>query len=93
MESRGHSESGCKGEDVVCAAVSTLIHALYLGLKDVAKVSVEREADAKTPYIIVKWPEETAPEVDLLTMTVAMSLKELASRYSGHVNISEVCLS
>ena len=92
VESRGHSGSGCKGEDVVCAAVSTLIHALFLGLRDVAKVPVEREADASVPFISVKWPEEVASEVDLLTATVALSLKEIASRYAGHVSISEVFL-
>ena len=93
MESRGHSGSGCKGEDVVCAAVSTLIHTLFLGLRDVAKVSVEREADASVPFISIKWPEEAAPEVNLLTATVVLSLKEIASRYAGHVSISEVFLS
>jgi len=93
LESRGHSGGGYKGEDIICAAVSTLIHALFLGLRDVAKVSVEREADASVPFISIKWPEEVAPEVNLLTATVALSLKEIASRYAGHVSISEVFLS
>ena len=90
MESRGHSESGSKGEDIVCAAVSTLIHALFLGLRDVAKVSAEWEADASVPFISVRWPEETAAEVSLLTETIVLSLKEIASRYAAHVSISEV---
>ena len=90
VESRGHSDSGDKGEDIVCAAVSTLIHALFLGLRDVAKVSAEWEADASVPFISVKWPEKTAAEVSLLTATVVLSLKEIASRYDGHVSISEV---
>jgi uncharacterized protein YsxB (DUF464 family) len=94
VETRGHSDSGHKGEDVVCAAVSTLIHALYLGLRDVAKVSVEREADAdaEAPFISIRWPEEAAAAVSLLTGTVVLSLKEIASRYAGHVSISEVYL-
>ena len=93
IESRGHSESGRKGEDVVCAAVSVLIHALFLGLRDVAKISAEWEADASVPFIGVKWPEEAAAEVSLLTATVALSLKEIASRYAEHVSISEVYVS
>ena len=87
VESRGHSGSGGKGRDVVCAAVSTLIHALFLGLRDVAKVSVEWKADASVPFIGVKWPREAAPEVNLLTETVALSLKEIASRYAEHISI------
>ena len=93
VESIGHSGSGCKGEDVVCAAVSTLIHALFLGLRDVAKISVERKADESAPFISVWWPEEAALEVSLLTATVALSLKEIAARYAGYVSISEVYLS
>jgi uncharacterized protein YsxB (DUF464 family) len=92
VESRGHCESGHKGEDVVCAAVSTLIHALFLGLRDVAKAPAEWEADASAPFIGVKWPKEIAAEVNLLTATVALSLKEIASRYTGYVSISEVFL-
>jgi len=90
VESRGHSGSGCEGEDVVCAAVSTLIHALFLGLRDVAKVSAEWEADASVPFISVRWPEEAAAGVSLLTETVVLSLKEIASRYAAYVSISEV---
>jgi len=93
VESRGHSGSGGKGEDIVCAAVSTLIHTLFLGLRDVAKIPMEREVDASVPLIGIKWPEEVAGEVNLLTATVALSLKEIASRYAGHVSISEVFLS
>ena len=90
LESRGHSGSGFKGEDVVCAAVSTLINALILGLKNVARVSVESEVDASVPLIRVEWPEDRAAELSLLTRTVALSLKEIAARYAGHVSISEV---
>jgi uncharacterized protein YsxB (DUF464 family) len=90
VESIGHAGGGCQGEDVVCAAVSTLIHALYVGLRDVAKAQVEWEADASVPFIGVRWPKETAAEANLLTMTVALSLKEIASRYAGHVSILEV---
>ena len=90
VESRGHSGGGCKGEDIVCAAVSTLIHSLYLGLRDAARVPAEWRTDASEPFISVKWPEEKAAEVSLLTETIVLSLKEVASRYAGHVSISEV---
>ena len=93
VESRGHSGGGRKGEDVVCAAVSALIHSLFIGLMDVAEVPAEWDADASVPFISVRWPRETAAEVGLLTMTTALSLKEIASRYGGHVSISEVYLS
>ncbi len=91
LESRGHSESAPRGRDVVCAAVSALVHGLLLGLSDVAKVRDLRcEADPDVPLIRVSWPEEAADSLDLLTRTVALSLKEIESGYPGYVSIAEV---
>ena len=84
----------CEGEDVVCAAVSTLVQALLVGLRDVAKVPcVDCKVDKSVPVICVRWPEERAPELDVLTRTIAFSLKEIASGYAGLVSISEVHVS
>lgn len=95
LESKGHSGSGTKGEDVVCAAVSALVHALLLGLKDVARMSedLECEVDAAIPLIRVKWSRDKVRELNLLTRTIAVSLKEIASGYAGYVEISEVHIS
>jgi len=94
LESQGHSGGSRKGEDVVCAAVSTLVQALLVGLRDVAEVSeAECERDPSIPLIRVRWPEERAPELNLLTRTVALSLKEVASGYAGYVNVMEVWVS
>ena len=95
LESRGHSDDESrKGEDVVCAAVSALVQALLVGLRDVANVSgVHCEMKKSVPLISVRWPEEKAPELDLLTRTVACSLKEIASGHAGYVSIAEVQIS
>ena len=92
LESRGHSDDGSqKGEDVVCAAVSALVQALLIGLRDVADIQgVHCEMKKSVPLIHVRWPEGKAAEVDLLTRTIAFSLKEIASGYAGYVSIAEV---
>jgi len=91
LESLGHSGSAPKGQDVVCAAVSALIHGLLLGLSDVAKVRDLRcEVDPDILLIRVFWPEEAADSLDLLTRTVALSLEEIESGYPGYVSITEV---
>jgi uncharacterized protein YsxB (DUF464 family) len=92
LESRGHSGQKPKGEDVVCAAVSTLVQALLVGLRDVAKASgdVVCEMNDSIPLIRVEWAKSRARELDLLTRTIALSLKEIASGYAGHVSVSEV---
>lgn len=94
LESLGHAGHGEKGEDIVCAAVSALVHALLLGLDRVAKVEDARcVVDASVPTISMRWPEERASELDILTRTVALSLKEIAAGYAGYVRISEVHLT
>ena len=95
LESRGHAGQGKKGEDIVCAAVSSLIQALLLGIRDVARMSetVKCEMDGKVPLIRVEWTDKEALGLDLLTRTVALSLKEIASGYPGYVSISEVHVS
>jgi uncharacterized protein YsxB (DUF464 family) len=96
LESQGHSGFAHKGEDVVCAAVSALVQALLVGLRDVARVNdaeCEMKSEASVPFIRVRWKEDRAAELDLLTRTVALSLKEIASGYSGYVSVSEVYVS
>jgi uncharacterized protein YsxB (DUF464 family) len=100
LESQGHSGFAHKGEDVVCAAVSALVQALLVGLRDVARLSdVECEMKSEAgrensvPLIRVRWKEDKAAELDLLTRTVALSLKGIASGYSGYVSVSEVYVS
>lgn len=91
LESLGHSGSAPKGQDVVCASVSALVHGLLLGLSDVAEVrDLSCEADPDVPLIRVSWSEEAADSLDLLTRTVALSLREIESGYPEYVSITEV---
>jgi uncharacterized protein YsxB (DUF464 family) len=68
------------------------VQALLLGLQDVAEVGEDMvcEVDDSVPLIRVEWTRDRARELDLLTRTVALSLKEIASGYVGHVSVSEV---
>lgn len=94
VEAVGHADDrSVKGEDVVCAAVSSLMMSLALGLSDVAKLrglKIEREPDV--PRMSISWPRESAGQVDLLTKTIALSLKEIESGHAGCLTISEVKL-
>lgn len=76
---------------MVCAAVSALVHGLLLGLSDVAEVrELSCEVDPDVPFIKISWPDAIADSLDLLTRTVALSLKEIESGYPKYVSIAEV---
>lgn len=66
---------------------------LALGLRDVAKLrGLSIEQDPAVPLMRVTWPRESAEQVDLLTKTIALSLREVASGNAGCLRISEVQL-
>ena len=89
IESRGHSGYSRRGSDIVCAAVSTLMQSLILGLEDIANVSgLNVEADERVPIIRVTWPVSEQERISLLTDTTASSLKQIAQENPKYVKIS-----
>ena len=88
IESRGHSGYSRRGSDIVCAAVSTLMQSLILGLEDIANVSgLNVEADERVPIIRVTWPVSEQERISLLTDTTASSLKQIAQENPKYVKI------
>ena len=92
IEARGHSGFAEKGNDIVCAAVSTLMQALIFGLSEVAKVNgADYHVNDRMPIMRVTWPESESMNISLLTKTVSESLRIIARDNPGHVKIySEV---
>ena len=92
IEARGHSGFAEKGNDIVCAAVSTLMQALIFGLSEVAKVNgADYHVNDRMPIMRVTWPESESMNISLLTKTISESLKIIARDNPGHVKIySEV---
>ena len=89
IESRGHSGYSRRGSDIVCAAVSTLMQALALGLDDIANIKgVDIKADERVPVIRVTWPESEYERISLLTETITDSLKIIALENPKYVKIS-----
>ena len=88
IESRGHSGYSLRGSDIVCAAVSTIMQMLILGLEDIAHVQgLNVQADEKIPLIRVTWPECEQADIHLLTDTAAESLRQIARENPRHVKI------
>ena len=95
IESRGHADSDDDSGKIVCAAVSSLLHALLLGLSDVARVEgleCEVAPDPDDPLIRILWPGRSAEKLDLLTRTIALSLREIETGSSDFLSITEVQL-
>jgi uncharacterized protein len=61
--SRGHADAAEHGEDVVCAAVSALLQAAWLGVADVAGVDVTGRRDPGD--FEMRWPEDARDRADV----------------------------
>ena len=79
-----------KGKDIVCASVSTLMLALWLGLEEVLELgSVKKTVDRNKPEMCFEW-DPGVPGAGVLGKTIAASLKALADSYSDRVKYREI---
>jgi uncharacterized protein YsxB (DUF464 family) len=83
----GHAGWADAGEDVVCAAVSALLQAAWLGLSDVAAIPVD--AAKSDGRLTLAWPAAARedPGVHAIVETVARSLETLAAQFPEHVSV------
>lgn len=91
FEAVGHSGAAARGEDVVCAAVSTLLQALELGMTQVVGVKdPDFQVDPSKPLRRMVWGQLEGEGWRVLVETVRLSLKSLASSYPKYIVVSEV---
>ncbi len=83
----GHTGWADHGEDIVCAAVSTLLQAAWLGLIEVAGIKVD--GSRKSGVLSLTWPLEARDDagVRAIVETVARSIGDLAKQYPNHISI------
>ena len=90
ITAEGHTGYAKSGEDIVCASVSSLMQALWIGLDEILKVeNLRKERDGKIPRIGLAWDPET-PETQVVARTIARSLEELAESHPKYVKYREI---
>jgi uncharacterized protein YsxB (DUF464 family) len=83
----GHAGWADAGDDVVCAAVSTMLQAAWLGLSEVLKLDVS--ATRQAGRLELTWPAQARddPGVRALVETAALSVERIAAQYPEHVAV------
>ena len=88
----GHTGFGTEGEDIVCAAVSSLSTATLNGLTDVVGLTVGYEV--REAYLTCILPdtmsEKEAAGAKVLLNTMYLSLKDLEEQYGKYITITEL---
>jgi uncharacterized protein YsxB (DUF464 family) len=85
IEAGGHAGWAEEGSDVVCAAVSALLQAAWLGLTDHAHVAVE--ATRSKGDLQLRWPAEVRDRADVVAIaaTAELAVAQIARQYGDHV--------
>ncbi|MBD5655414.1 MAG: ribosomal-processing cysteine protease Prp [Candidatus Eremiobacteraeota bacterium] len=83
----GHAGWADSGEDVVCAAVSTMLQTAWLGLSEIAKIDVR--GSRGNGRLELKWPPERRddPGVLAIVATAALAVERIAMQYPDHVGV------
>lgn len=91
FEAKGHSGYAPEGEDIVCAAISSVMWATVNGLENVAKVPVSyTEQDGFLSCRILGLSDIDREKADILLESMADFLFNLAKTYSEYVAVTEV---
>jgi uncharacterized protein YsxB (DUF464 family) len=93
VEAKGHTGYGMSGEDIVCAALSSIIQTAGLGLVRVAGIEAEIEQDNKKGYIKITLPKNLSDEElhnsKMVLDTMLAGVKDLQEGYSDFIKLEE----
>lgn len=94
VEALGHTGFAANGEDIVCAALSSIIQTAALGLMGVAglKLSLDRRDD--DGYIRFTLNDELSErerrDADMILETMLCGVSDLYESYSDYINLEVI---
>ena len=65
VECDGHTNYGEKGEDIVCASLSSIVQTAVLGLLMIAELELEMKRDDEEGYLKFTLPEKLSEKQDI----------------------------
>jgi len=90
LRADGHTGYGVEGEDIVCAALSSVIQTAVLGLMRVAGINVEFETDADggvLELVIPDLSDNDRHNADMILDTMLCGIADLHEGYSDFIEL------
>lgn len=84
----GHTAFRKKGEDIVCAGISSILQTAILGLTDYLKVDLALRKEIGDMSVRLKNPP--TKEVEAILEAMLLGLREIEKEYPDRVKIIEV---
>lgn len=90
----GHTGYGVEGEDIVCAAVSSIVQTAVLGIFSVAGVNALYEVDEQRGYLKMTLPEKMTEmqihDSEVILKTLMCGIADLHEGYSDFVELEVI---
>ena len=87
----GHTGFGVYGEDIVCAALSSIVQTAALGMLGVAGANITINRDDKKGFFEIIIPEglseSVSHDVQIIFATMMCGLSDLHSQYSDFIEM------
>ncbi|MCL2370669.1 MAG: ribosomal-processing cysteine protease Prp [Firmicutes bacterium] len=91
VECDGHTNYGVQGEDIVCAALSSVVQTALLGLMAVAAIAVKYTRDDKAGKLSMIVPDDITDEqrkaADYILETMLLGVSDLNEGYSDFIEL------
>lgn len=91
VECLGHCGYADEGEDIVCAALSSVVQTAVLGLMSVVGINVDFETDAETGYLKAVLPKTLkktdAHDADIILRTAYVGVSDLYETFSDYISL------
>ena len=87
----GHTNYGVEGEDIVCAALSSIVQTALMGILMVAGVNAKTKRDDERGYLSIELPKDLSKElqhdVDIITNTMLLGISDLHEGFSDFIEL------
>lgn len=91
VECEGHAEYADAGDDIVCAALSSVVQTAVLGIMRLIGVNIGYEVDEKRGYLKAILPKQLSPEeehdADLILRTAYLGVSDLYENFSDFISL------
>lgn len=91
VECDGHTNYGEKGEDIVCASLSSIVQTAVLGLLMVALVELDMKRDDDAGYLRFTLPEKLSESQDMqacaILDTMLCGISDLYESFSDYIEL------
>lgn len=90
VECDGHTDYGEEGEDIVCAALSSVVQTAVLGLMQVVGINVRLQRDGERGYLFMELPpleKSVRHDADVILDTMLCGISDLHEGFSKFIKL------